>query len=241
MATIDVTARSRHRALSAASIDAIGIGETRPFDTSGAGITAAATVLDIEYVSSAGASLSAILSKLVADAAEVLDYDREATRTLLRRAATLLQSSAARSGLTARAPAQAAFAPWQAKRIASHIDNNFDRPLRVSELAKLTRLSNSYFSRAFKGTFGQTPHAFIICRRVERARQEMLDGREPLAQIAVSCGFADQAHLARLFRRETGLAPSAWRRANRPAVDRLHRDASTRSIEPPKRPALRVS
>ncbi len=159
-----------------------------------------------------------------------MDDDREAARTLLRRAATLLQSNAARSGLTARAPAKAAFAPWQAKRVASHIDNNFDRQLPVSELAKLTRLSNSYFSRAFKGSFGQTPHAFIICRRIERAREEMLEGQEPLSQIALSCGFADQAHLARLFRRETGLAPSAWRRANRPAVDRLHCDASTHSI-----------
>jgi AraC-like DNA-binding protein len=54
----------------------------------------------------------------------------------------------------------------------------------------------------------------------------MLEGHQPLSQIALSCGFADQAHLARIFRRETGLAPSAWRRANRPAADGLQGDAS---------------
>jgi AraC-like DNA-binding protein len=162
--------------------------------------------------------LSAILSKLVALAVEALDHDREAARTFLCQAVTLLQSSAARRAVPSRAPAKAAFAPWQAKRVASHIDNNLDRSLPVTELANLTRLSSSHFSRAFKGTFGQTPHAFIICRRLERARREMLEGQEPLSQIALSCGFADQAHFARLFRRETRLAPSEWRRANRPAT-----------------------
>jgi AraC-like DNA-binding protein len=120
--------------------------------------------------------------------------------------------------VTECALAKAAFAPWQAKRVASHIDNNLHRTLLVSELASVARLSDSYFSRAFKVTFGQTPHAFIICRRLERARREMIEGQEPLSHIALSCGFADQAHFARLFRRETRLAPSEWRRANRPAT-----------------------
>src|SRR5713101_3553656 len=156
----------------------------------------------------AGASLSETLSKLVADAVEALDQDHEAARTLLCRAVTLLQSGSALREVAARAPARAAFAPWQAKRVASHIENNLDRSLPLSELANVARLSSSYFSRAFKGTFGQTPHAFIICRRLERARRAMLKGQEPLSQIALSCGFADEAHLARLFRRETRLAPS---------------------------------
>jgi AraC family transcriptional regulator len=177
---------------------------------------------------SAGESLSALLFKLLTDAAAALDYDHEQSRALLLRATTLLQSRAGRRGLTARAPAQAALAPWQAKRIASHIEDHLDGSLSLGELAKVAGLSSSYFSRAFKGAFGRTPHAFIICRRVERARQEMIEGHEPLSQIALSCGFADQAHLARIFRRETGLAPCEWRRANRPIVNRPHCGASAR-------------
>jgi AraC family transcriptional regulator len=160
------------------------------------------------------AALSATLFKLIADATEVLDEDHRAARSLLERAATLLQSGAPEQGLKAQAaPRRAALAPWLAKRIAGHIEANLDRPLPLDELAGIAKLSNSHFSRAFKGVFGETPHAFIVCRRIGRARQEMLDGQEPLSRIAVACGFADQAHLARLFRRATaGSATHCCRR-----------------------------
>ena len=163
---------------------------------------------------STGGPPCATLLKLIVDAAEALDDDRDVARVLLRRVATMLRSGP--RGPKARPAAGPALAPWQAKRVVSHINDNLDRTLRLGELARVAGLSSSHFSRAFKGAFEQTPHAFIVLRRVERARQELLAGQEPLSQIALSCGFADQAHLARIFRRATGLAPSAWRRANRP-------------------------
>ena len=168
-----------------------------------------------------GGAMSATLIRLIVDATQVLDEDRHAARTLLERAVTLLKYGASEEERKTRAaPNQAALTPWQAKRVTRHIEANLDRPLPIDELAGIAKLSNSYFSRAFKGAFGETPHAFIVCRRIERARQEMRDGGGPLSQIALSCGFADQAHLARTFRRATGLAPSEWRRANRAVVDR---------------------
>jgi len=172
--------------------------------------------------------LCAVLSKLLESAAQALDIDPEQSRALLRRAAMLLDSGAALRDLTARAPAQTALAPRLARLVARHIDDNLDRSLPLGELAKLTGLSNSYFSRAFKGAFGETPHAFILRRRVARARAEMLGTEEPLSQIALACGFADQAHLARIFRRETGSAPSAWRLANRRAIERPGEGPSAR-------------
>ena len=162
--------------------------------------------------------LSMVLSKLLDAAADALDVDHAQSRALLRQARVLLHSRAACRGLMERATAEAALAPWQAECVARYIEDNLDQALPIGELAGVACLSNSHFSRAFKGTFGHTPHAFILCRRVERARKEILEGREPLSQIALSCGFADQAHLARIFRRQTGSAPSEWRRANRPAV-----------------------
>jgi AraC family transcriptional regulator len=158
--------------------------------------------------------LSMVLSELLDAAADAFDVDQEQSRALLRQARALLHSCAARHGLAERAPAQPALAAWQAKRIARHIDENLDQALPLGELAGVVGLSTSHFSRAFKGTFGQPPHAFIIGRRVSRACGEMLEGHEPLSQIALSCGFADQAHLARIFRRQMGSAPSAWRRDN---------------------------
>ncbi len=112
--------------------------------------------------------------------------------------------------------ARAVLAPWQARRVVAHIDAHLGQNLRLSDLAAIARLSCSYFSRAFKGSFGKAPHAFIIERRIARAQQAMLAADEPLSQIAIACGFADQAHLSRAFRRLTGRTPHAWRRARRP-------------------------
>jgi len=168
---------------------------------------------------SAARSTTAMLAKLVADASDALDDDREAARTLLLRATLLLRSSDMQpSHPEARRGFRPALAPRQMRRVIDHIEANLDTSLPLRELASIARLSTSYFSRAFKGAAGQTPHAFILSRRVARARQEMLEGVEPLAQIALACGFADQAHLARVFRRSAGLTPGAWRRVNRSAV-----------------------
>jgi AraC family transcriptional regulator len=159
-----------------------------------------------------------MLARLVAQASEALDDDREAARTLLLQAALLLRSSdLPPSYPEARKAFRPVLAPWQVRRVTDHIEANLETSLPLRELASIARLSPSYFSRAFKGAAGQTPHAFILTRRIARARQEMLKGAQPLAQIAIACGFADQAHLARVFRRSAGLTPAAWRRLNRPS------------------------
>jgi AraC family transcriptional regulator len=74
------------------------------------------------------------------------------------------------------------------------------------------KLSTSYFSSAFKTSFGLSPHNYIVAQRVEFAKQLMLNTSAPLCEIALDCGLADQAHLSRVFRRLTGTTPSAWRR-----------------------------
>ena len=79
----------------------------------------------------------------------------------------------------------------------------------------MVRLSSSYFSRAFKVSFGCSPHSYILRRRIERAKFLMQGGDEPLAQVALECGLSDQAHLSRIFRRYVGCTPSRWRRTAR--------------------------
>lgn len=158
------------------------------------------------------APLAAVLARLAADATAALDRDRDAARVLLGRMLTLLQIDQDR-GLQAAGPLDLGMlAPWQARRVTRHIEANLARSLQLQELAEIAGLSCSYFSRAFKASFGETPHAFIIRRRIERAQHEMLLSDEPLAQIALVCGFADQAHLSRVFRRLVGSPPNAWRR-----------------------------
>lgn len=110
--------------------------------------------------------------------------------------------------------AKGGLAPWQVRKVAAHVDANLNDAIAVGELAALARLSVSQFSRAFKQSFGQAPHNYVMARRIARAQALMLDDREPLSQIAVAVGLADQAHLSKLFRRFVGETPRAWRRAN---------------------------
>ena len=71
------------------------------------------------------------------------------------------------------------------------------------------------FSRHFRETLGRAPHAFVIDRRVERAKRLLLQGDLAVKEVASSCGFADQAHLTRVFRCRLGTTPVQLRRRSR--------------------------
>lgn len=103
--------------------------------------------------------------------------------------------------------------PWQIQRVRTYIDENLTLPLSRKHLAAQTRLSSSAFGRAFKFSFGIPPHAYVVDRRLARSRVLMLTTKTPLSVIALDCGFTDQAHFCRLFRRHMGWSPAAWRRA----------------------------
>lgn len=105
-------------------------------------------------------------------------------------------------------------APWQANRLVSHIDRNLDAQLRLDEAAALVRISASHFSRAFKKTFRQPFSRYVMTLRLERARILLSTTDRPISEVALACGLADQPHLTRLFHRQYGAPPHAWRRAH---------------------------
>lgn len=150
-----------------------------------------------------------------------LAVDVAAARDLVDRAAALLRlhTDADATAGSASAPPGGGLAPWQASRIVAHVRSNVASAITLAELAELARLSPSQLSRAFKKTFGETPHTYIVGMRLQVARDLMLSTSEPLSQIASACGLADQAHLTRLFRKEFGETPHAWRRARRRAPE----------------------
>ncbi len=104
-------------------------------------------------------------------------------------------------------------APWGVKKLERYIQDNLARCLRLETMAPVVRLSCSHFARACKNTFGMTPRQLVLRRRIERAVMLMRQ-RTPLSQVAVACGFSDQAHFSRLFRQAVGTSPSQWRRDN---------------------------
>ncbi len=101
---------------------------------------------------------------------------------------------------------------WEVRRIKAFIDASLESKIGVRDCANKIDLSAAYFGQAFKATFGVTVSHYIRCRRIERAQQIMLLSNEPQSQIALACGFANQAHYSRVFRAEVGLSPNRWRR-----------------------------
>lgn len=108
-----------------------------------------------------------------------------------------------------------ALAPWQVRRVTDFIEANCLRSVRLQELADLTELSQSYFSHAFKAATGMAPYQWHMKARLKKVQDMLAEADMSLTEIAAVAGFADQAHLTRVFRRTLGETPGAWRRANR--------------------------
>jgi transcriptional regulator GlxA family with amidase domain len=104
-------------------------------------------------------------------------------------------------------------APWQIRRVKEYVEQGLAERLTGADLAKRVKLSEHHFCRAFRISLRQTPHTYVIARRVERARHMMMSCERTIGQIAIECGFSDQAHFNRCFRKLIGTSPGAWRRA----------------------------
>jgi AraC-like DNA-binding protein len=91
--------------------------------------------------------------------------------------------------------------------IEAHLSENIDLPT----LAALAGLSVFHFARQFKHSTGITPHAYLVTRRIERARELLARSDRTITEIALMTGFADQSHFARQFRQIVGMTPRAFR------------------------------
>ncbi|HYD67975.1 AraC family transcriptional regulator [Azospirillum sp.] len=103
--------------------------------------------------------------------------------------------------------------PRQLKRAIDYIEDNCGRNIRLQELAELTGLSQSYFCSAFKASTGMPPHKWQMRARIDRAKALLSRPDTTPAEAAAAAGFADQAHLTRVFRQVVGTTPAAWQRS----------------------------
>lgn len=111
-------------------------------------------------------------------------------------------------------------APWQERRAKEFIEANLGRNVSLLEIAESCGLSTSHFSRAFRDTTGRPPHRWLLERRVEATKTQLVEGDLTLAQIAADCGFSDPSHFSRVFLKVVGEPPAAWRRSHRLNVHR---------------------
>jgi transcriptional regulator GlxA family with amidase domain len=162
---------------------------------------------------------STMVVQLLLDAQRAIGADVGAALRCIKQAASLLETPVQQP---VSSPARGGLARWQIDRIKRHVDAKLETPIQVSDLAGIARLSCGYFSNAFKASFGESPHAYVVSRRLSRAMDLMKSTTRPLCEIAIDCGFSDQAHMCRQFRRATGASPNAWRR------DRMAEPAAAR-------------
>jgi AraC family transcriptional regulator len=185
------------------------------------------------------ASASIRVGHLVKQAMSFFETDRKAAWRCLSDASTLLGADVEDLGVSVPSVEKlqpGGLATWQARRTLAHIEANLASKMDIDDLANVVALSRSHFSRAFKRSVGFSPMEYVVVRRVERAKVMISGTSEPLAEVALACGFADQAHLNRRFRDIVGVSPGRWRRSNGAVAKRApHRGAQVQTTPAPQR------
>jgi AraC family transcriptional regulator len=148
---------------------------------------------------------------LLETAKQDLECDQQAAKASLAKASSILQSEIDRRSGT-NGSGTGGLAGWQIARVRAFIDKNLHGTIHTSDLSAVARRSPAHFARSFKNSFGESPHAYVMRRRLEKACHLMMTSSESLSQITLSVGFSDQSHLCKRFKEAFGQSPCNWRR-----------------------------
>lgn len=106
-------------------------------------------------------------------------------------------------------------APWRLKRATSFVEANLASPITLVDLSTAAGLSRMHFAAQFRSATGVSPHTYVLQRRVEAAKQLLLNTPLTIRHIACTVGFKSEAHFVNVFRRLVGDSPGRWRRSAR--------------------------
>jgi AraC-like DNA-binding protein len=98
------------------------------------------------------------------------------------------------------------------RRARAHLRERWDQRVTLAELSNVAELSRFELVRRFREQIGVTPHGYQTNLRITEARRQLATGAPP-AMVAADCGFADQPHLNRVFKRAVGVSPGRYARA----------------------------
>ena len=103
-------------------------------------------------------------------------------------------------------------AGWKMRRVIEFIEDNLEGDLSLGAMAGEVDISPLYLARAFKAAVGQSPHQYVLARRIERAKELLRNTDLPVVDVALSSGFSSQSHLSHWFIRQIGVSPAVYRR-----------------------------
>lgn len=96
-------------------------------------------------------------------------------------------------------------------RVLEHINANLSENLQLNSLAEVAGVNLYHFAKAFKQSTGESPHQYVLRRRVERAKEFLRSSKGSVIEASARTGFVDQSHFSKVFRRIVGVAPSEYR------------------------------
>lgn len=96
-------------------------------------------------------------------------------------------------------------------RILSFIERHLEAEICLEDLAAEAGMSVFYFARMFKHSTGKSPHQFVLEQRIEYAKYLLVQTEEPLAEVALRCGWANQSHFTTSFKQKVGVTPRRYR------------------------------
>jgi AraC family transcriptional regulator len=123
-------------------------------------------------------------------------------------AAALIDAYAGRSHSVR--PFRGGLGPARLRTIKELVNAKMEE-LTLFEMAQSVELSPAHFSRMFRKSTGETPHQFVLRRKIERAKEMLRAPETRILDVAVACGFKTQQHFARVFRHVCGISPREYR------------------------------
>ena len=122
----------------------------------------------------------------------------------------LIQSSSTRRELHG-----ARLQDFYIQEAVTFMEHNYRREVTVEEVADVCRLNRSYFSKLFRESMGCPPQEFLIRLRLSKAAEQMQTTKASIGDIAASCGYPNQLHFSRAFKKRYGVSPREWRIQNK--------------------------
>lgn len=123
----------------------------------------------------------------------------------------MIAAAARRNGA---GPARGAPPRWLERAREIVHDRRFDS-IRVRDVAEVVGVHPVHLARVFREHFRSSLGSYVRTLRLDHAATRLAGSNDPISEIATECGFADQSHLTRLFRRHFGTTPDRYRRAAR--------------------------
>ena len=176
-----------------------------------------------EYVESAGLDLaqavyrpqSAAEGQRVRDIMLYMADHSDASPLLLTGNLFLFVDALIQTSSTRRALHGVQLKDFYIQEAINYMEHNYQRELSIEELADVCKLNRSYFSKLFKENMGCPPQEFLIRLRLSKAAELMKSSKASIGEISAACGYPNQLHFSRAFKKRYGVSPRQWRLQNK--------------------------